>query len=87
MLDRKDQSLLIILQRHLENKYHEQYQEFKGKNQEEEKNLSLDMLQQLLELKESLGIYMMEVSLDWMVPQWSIIEKLVTFLQPFKDAT
>uniref|UniRef100_A0A915I6N9 Uncharacterized protein n=1 Tax=Romanomermis culicivorax TaxID=13658 RepID=A0A915I6N9_ROMCU len=50
-------------------------------------NSSLDILQQLLGLEEPLGVYMMEESLDWTVPQWSIIEKLITSLQPFKDAT
>uniref|UniRef100_A0A915J5D6 Uncharacterized protein n=1 Tax=Romanomermis culicivorax TaxID=13658 RepID=A0A915J5D6_ROMCU len=45
------------------------------------------MLQQLLEVKEPLGVYMMEESLDWMVPQCSIIEKLITLLQPSKDTT
>uniref|UniRef100_A0A915I562 Uncharacterized protein n=1 Tax=Romanomermis culicivorax TaxID=13658 RepID=A0A915I562_ROMCU len=65
----------------------EQYQEFLGKNQEK-KNSSLDTLQRLLDLKDSLGLYtMMEELLHWMVPQWSIIKKLITFLQPIKDAT
>uniref|UniRef100_A0A915KT76 Uncharacterized protein n=1 Tax=Romanomermis culicivorax TaxID=13658 RepID=A0A915KT76_ROMCU len=43
-------------------------------------NSLLDMLQQLLKLKESLGVYMMEESLDWMLPQWSINKELITFL-------
>uniref|UniRef100_A0A915J3M0 Ciliary neurotrophic factor n=1 Tax=Romanomermis culicivorax TaxID=13658 RepID=A0A915J3M0_ROMCU len=67
------------------------YEELRKTVQERESpthwNSLLDMLQQLLELKELSGVYMMEESLDWTVLQWSIIEKLITFLQPFKDAT
>uniref|UniRef100_A0A915JAV8 WAP domain-containing protein n=1 Tax=Romanomermis culicivorax TaxID=13658 RepID=A0A915JAV8_ROMCU len=37
------------------------------------------MLQRLLDHKDSLGLYTMEELLHWMVPQWSIIEKLITF--------